>query len=75
MITIKYHKITKFRILCPRSLRDESAQVSLWTAEATQLLGQAEVAQLLGQTLFQAPEIRAPFPPEETCLPGRALTA
>jgi hypothetical protein len=30
------------------------------TAEATQLLGQAEEIQLLGQTPFQAPDIRAP---------------
>ena len=38
----------------PGSLRDKSAQVRVWTTEATQLLGQAEATQLLGQTLFGA---------------------
>jgi hypothetical protein len=52
--------------LCPGSLRDQSAQVRVQTAEATQLLG---------QNPFQAPDIRAPSLPEERCLPGRALTA
>ena len=45
------------------------------TTEATQLLRQAEMTELLGQTPFQAPDIRAPSPPEERCLIGRALTA
>jgi hypothetical protein len=44
------------------------------TTEATQLLGQAKATQLLGQTLFQAPDIWAASPPEERCLPRRALT-
>ena len=35
------------------SLRDLSAQVRVWTTEATELLGQAELTQLLGQALFQ----------------------
>ena len=34
-----------------------------------------KVTQLLGQTPFRAPDIQAPFPPEERCLPGRAPTA
>jgi hypothetical protein len=58
-------------ILCPRSLRDQSA---LLTAEPTQFLGQAEATQLLGQTPFQAPDIWAPSPREGRCPPGRALT-
>jgi hypothetical protein len=48
-------------------------RVSERTAEATQLLGQAEVTQLLGQTLFLDPDIWAPSPPEERCPPVRAL--
>ena len=44
------------------------------TAEVTQLLRQAGATQLLGETLFQAPDIRAPFPPEERYLPRRALS-
>lgn len=48
------------------SLRDQSAQVRVRTAEVTQLLG---------QTPFRAPDIQALFPPEERCLPGRAPTA
>jgi hypothetical protein len=44
-----------------RSLRDQSAQLRVQTAEATQLLGQAEVTQLLGQTSFWAPDIWASF--------------
>ena len=40
----------------------------MWTTEATQLLGQAEATQLLGETLFWAPDIWAPSPPEERCL-------
>ena len=39
-------------ILVPGSLKDYSAQVRVWTTEATQLLRQAEATQLLGQTLF-----------------------
>jgi hypothetical protein len=34
----------------------------------------AEVTQLLRQTLFRAPDIQAPSPPEEKCLPRVALT-
>jgi hypothetical protein len=34
----------------------------------------AESTQLLGQIPFQAPDIRAFPPPEERCLPGRALS-
>jgi hypothetical protein len=44
----------------------ESAQVRVWTAEATQLLGLA---------LFWAADIRAPSLPEERWPPRRALTA
>jgi hypothetical protein len=55
--------------------REQSAQVRVWTAEATQLLGQAEATQILGQTPFQAPDIWAPSLPKERCLPERALTA
>jgi hypothetical protein len=62
-------------IFCPRSFRDQSAQVRVRNAEATQLLGQTEVTQLLGQTPFWAPDTRAPSPPEERCLHGRALTS
>jgi hypothetical protein len=61
-------------ILCPGSLRDQSAQVRVRSTEATQLLGQAETTQLLGQTPFQAPDILTPSLPEERCLHGRALT-
>jgi hypothetical protein len=61
--------------LCPGPLGDESAQVRAQTAEATQLLGQAEVTYLLGQTPFQAPDIQAPSPPQERYPHGRALTA
>ena len=43
------------------------------TTEATQILEQAEATQLLGQTLFRAPDIQAPSPPEERCPPRRAL--
>ena len=32
------------------------------------------MTQLLGQTLFLAPDIWEPSPPEERCQPGRALT-
>jgi hypothetical protein len=53
-------------ILSPRSLRDQSAQVTVQTAGVTQLLG---------QTLFQDPGIWAPSPPEERCQLGRALKA
>jgi hypothetical protein len=62
-------------ILGPGSLRHQSAQVRVWAAEATQLLGQAEATQLLGQTPFWGPDIWAPSPPEERCSPRRALTA
>jgi hypothetical protein len=48
-------------ILVPGSLRDWSAQVRVWTTEVTQLLG---------QTLFWAPDIRAPSLTEERYLPG-----
>jgi hypothetical protein len=34
----------------------------------------AKAAQLLGQTLFQAPDIKAPSPPEERCPAWRVLT-
>ena len=67
-------------ILGPGSLRDQSAEVSSQTAKDEQAdcrsyttLGQAEATQLLGQSLFQAPDIRAPSLPEERCLPKRAL--
>jgi hypothetical protein len=67
-------------ILVPRSLRDQSAQVSTRTEkgeiadfEATQLLGQAEATQFLGKTPFRAPDIQAPSPPGKRCLPRRAL--
>jgi hypothetical protein len=65
----------KEAILCPGSLRDQSAHVRVQTAEASQLLGQAEAIQLLGQALFWASEIRAPSLPKERCLPVRTLTA
>ena len=45
-------------------LRDQSARVRVQTPKSTQLLG---------QTPFQAPDIRAPSPPEERSPPGRAL--
>jgi hypothetical protein len=45
----------------------------IWT-EVTQIMGQAEATQLLGQTPFQTPDIQAPSPPEERCLPLRALS-
>ena len=61
-------------ILGPASLRDKFEQVSKQTAEATQLLGQAEATKLLRQTLFQAPDIQASSLPEERHLPGKALT-
>ena len=64
----------KGAILGPRSLKDQSAQVRVQTTELTQLLGQAEITQLLGQTPFQASDIQAHSPPEERCLPWRALT-
>ena len=48
-------------------------QVTVWTTEATQLLGQAEATQLLGQSPFRGPDIQAPFPTEERCPPRRAL--
>ena len=35
----------------------------------------AEATLVLGKTPFWAPDIRAPSPPEERYLPGRALTA
>jgi hypothetical protein len=47
-------------------------RVSKQTAEATQLLVQAEATKLLGQTLFRAPDNQAPSPSEERCLLGRA---
>jgi hypothetical protein len=54
-------------ILCPGSLRDQSAHVRVQTTEGT--------TQLLGQTPFRDPDIWAPSPPEEKGPPGRALTA
>jgi hypothetical protein len=62
-------------ILGPKSLSNYSAQVSVQTTEDTQLLEQTKVTQLLGQTLFQAPDIQAPFPArgEVYVLPGRVL--
>jgi hypothetical protein len=44
------------------------------TAEAAQLLKQAEATQDLRQALFWAPDILAPSPPEEKWPPGRAPT-
>jgi hypothetical protein len=41
--------------------------VRVWTTEATQLLEQEKATQFLGKNLFLAPDIRAPFPPEERC--------
>jgi hypothetical protein len=41
-------------ILVPRSLKDYSVQVRVWTTEATQLLGQVKLTQILGQAVFQA---------------------
>ena len=52
--------------MCPGSLRDQSAQVRVQTAEVTQLLG---------QTPFQAPDIPVPSQPEERWLTRRNLTA
>jgi hypothetical protein len=52
--------------LCPLSLRNQSAQVRVWTAEATQLLRQAP---------FWTPDILAPSLAEERWPPGRALTS
>jgi hypothetical protein len=49
-------------------------RVSKQTAEGIQLLVQGKVTQLLGQTPFWAPDIWAPSPPKERCLPRRALT-
>jgi hypothetical protein len=48
--------------------------VSEKTAEAKQLLRQAEATQLLGQTPFQTLDIRATSLPEERCPHGRALS-
>jgi hypothetical protein len=50
-------------------------QVRVQTAEATQLLIQAEATHFLAQKLFQAPDIWALSPPEERWPPRRALTA
>jgi hypothetical protein len=61
-------------ILGPRSLRDKSVHVSSQSERRVSKLT-AEATQLLGQTLFRAPDIQALSPPEERCLPGRALTA
>jgi hypothetical protein len=61
--------------LSPGSFRDQSAQVSLWTAEATQLLGQAEATQLLGQAMFWTPDTQVHSSLEERCMPGKSLTA
>jgi hypothetical protein len=44
-----------------------------WTAEATQILGQAEATQILGQTPFPAPDIWETSLTEEMWLPGKAL--
>jgi hypothetical protein len=51
--------------LCPMSLGDQSAQVRVWTTEATQLLGLIP---------FWAPVTQATSPPEKRCLPRKALT-
>ena len=68
----------------PRSLRDLSAQVRVWTIEATQLLGQAEARHLLRQALFWAfifsqeagpnPGYLCTFPEEESLPAESTLT-
>ena len=57
-----------------QQLRALAPGVSEWTAEAIQLLGQAEVTQLLGQAQFWASDIPAPSLPEERWQPRRAVT-
>ena len=50
-------------ILCPGSLRDQSAQVSSRIRGLQKVSERvAEATHLLGQTPFWAPDIRAPFP-------------